>query len=52
GCTIGYGEAKIVEPKPNIAGLANGPLTLAFVIAKTVGESKTRSILVFQIHGK
>lgn len=52
GCTIGYGEAKIAEPNPNTAGLANDLLRLACVTAKTVGEFKTRSVLAFQIHGK
>ncbi|KAL0083092.1 hypothetical protein F4703DRAFT_1794672 [Phycomyces blakesleeanus] len=36
GCTIGYGEAKIAEPKPNIGSLANDLLRLAFVAANTV----------------
>ncbi|KAG2214353.1 hypothetical protein INT47_000909 [Mucor saturninus] len=46
GCTIGYSEAKMVEPEPNIAGLANNLLR----IAKSIGESKTGTILAFQIH--
>ncbi|KAI9014527.1 hypothetical protein CLU79DRAFT_707927, partial [Phycomyces nitens] len=52
GYTIGYGEAKVAKPKPNIGGLTNDLLRLAFVTTRTVIKSKIRSILVFQIHGK
>ncbi|KAI8078310.1 hypothetical protein BDF21DRAFT_452657 [Thamnidium elegans] len=50
GSTLGYGEAKIAEPNPNIGGLVNDLLRLASMTTKAIGESKMRSILAFQIH--
>ncbi|OAD74634.1 hypothetical protein PHYBLDRAFT_180889 [Phycomyces blakesleeanus NRRL 1555(-)] len=52
GCTIGYGEAKIAEPKPNIGSLANDLLRLAFVAANTMklnGKSLNARALIYRL---
>lgn len=50
--TIGYGEAKLVEPNLNIKVLANDLLRLAILTIKAIGGSEMPSVFAFQIHGK
>ncbi|KAI9477696.1 hypothetical protein BDB00DRAFT_879399 [Zychaea mexicana] len=51
GRPLGYGEAKLADPSPNIDCLANDLLRLVVMNAKAVEKSKLCGVLGFQIHG-